>query len=405
MEQIRKISETIGLEEYMNCVLVQADVRNAMLIQPADYSEAISTDPKTAAKLKALQVAFPELIQSKVEGDETLISKKPYTSENIRDNYTMGTILGFPCAAEYDYTLTHPDEPRTGIDILVNLKPGGNTETLQIISYICRSNKSYNDALTFAAKAEIILKANPVIGKIVDNVIVHTSNIMPTNYFINELLYNRTLNEEDQDEIINKLLNISLEGADLYNYDFTNPVHRGILIGLLTFFNNNPLTPFYPLQYYYPYESKIVDEISANWDAEVQSIFADPKEFPESNYLIYQLLNDIDLDEEEESYLKEYIRSLGLEMAPTYSYNLKNPVHRGILIALATIVDNNQLIPFYPLETRDEGATVDIITAKLDTQLKTIFETKVGGSRKTRRSRTKVRKNRKTKRRSTGRSY
>ena len=36
----------IGLEVYINCKLVKKRVRNAMLIQPADYDEAISSDPK-----------------------------------------------------------------------------------------------------------------------------------------------------------------------------------------------------------------------------------------------------------------------------------------------------------------------------------------------------------------------
>lgn len=394
MEQIRQIVETVGLDEYMNCVLVQKDVRNAMLIQPADYSEAISSDPKTASKLKALKTAFPELIQSTVGGGETLISKKAYTSENIKDNAAMGKILGYPCAEEYEYTLTHPDEPRIAIEIHVNLKPGGNTETLQIIAYVCRTDTHYAGAKTFAKKAEAVLKADPVIGQIVDSVTATKTPIMPTTFLINELLHNKPLSETDQEEVINKIWNLGIEGANTYDYDFTNPVHRGVLIGLLTFYENNPIEPFFPLQYH-PENPKI-DEISADLDAELQTIFADPTTFPESNYITYQLLNDVPLDEEDKSYLNEHIRSLGLESAPSYSYDLKNPVHRGILIALECITNNNQLVPFYPLETRPEADEINSKTAKWDAYLKTIFETKVGGKRKTRRN---LRKNRKTKRR------
>jgi len=394
MEQIRQITETIGLDEYMNCVLVQQDVRHAMLIQPADYSEAISSDPKTASKLKALKAAFPELIQSTVGGGETLISKKVYTIENVKDNATMGKILGFPCADEYEYTLTHPDEIRVAIEIHVNLKPGGNTETLQIIAYVCRTDAHYAGAKTFAQKAEAVLKADPVIGQIIDSVTATKTTIMPTKHLINELLHNKPLSETDQEEVVNKIWNLGIEGANTYDYDFTNPVHRGALIGLLTFYEYNPIEPFFPLQYH-P-ENARIDEISASWDSELQTIFADPALFPESNYISYQLLNDIPLDEEDASYLNERIRSLGLESAPTYTYDLKNPVHRGILIVLESIIDNNQLVPFYPLETRPEAAEVDTITSKWDAYLKTIFETKIGGKRKTRRN---LRKNRKTKRR------
>ena len=42
----------IGLSEYINCVLVNEDVRNAMLLDAADYKEATYLDPIIQKKLK-----------------------------------------------------------------------------------------------------------------------------------------------------------------------------------------------------------------------------------------------------------------------------------------------------------------------------------------------------------------
>ena len=75
-------------------------------------------------------------------------------------------------------------------------------------------------------------------------------------------------------EIINYIWNIGLENAVTYNLNFKNPVHRGILIGLLSIYDNNPLEPFYPLQY--RPEGKKVNLISAKWDLALQGIFATP---------------------------------------------------------------------------------------------------------------------------------
>jgi hypothetical protein len=269
MESIRIISKTIGLNIYMNCVLVRDGLRNAMLIQPADYNEAISTDPKTASKLRALKKAFPTLVQSDIRG-ETLISKKVYADTDIKTDADMGAILGFPCAGEFRYTLDHPDEPKTGINIDVNLKSGVPSE--QIVAYMCKDDKTYNDALAFAAKAETILKADAVVGKIVESVSALKNTMMPPKYLIHKLLSNKPLADEDKHQIVNYIWNLSLENSPNYNFDFKNPVHRGILIGLLSIYDNNPLSPFYPLQY--RPEGVRVDEITAKWDSALHGIFA-----------------------------------------------------------------------------------------------------------------------------------
>lgn len=272
METIRKINETIGLDIYMNCVLVRAGIRNAMLIQPADYNEAVNTDPITTSKLKALKKAFPELIQSSING-ETIISLKLYKEGDIQTNEEMGTILGFPCAAEFEYTLNHPDEPKTGISIIVKLIPGSNDEHVEIIAYMCRDDKTYVNALELAQKAQTILKSDPIIGKIVENVIVMKRLYMPPKYLINKLL-NNTISEEDHSQIINYIWNLNLENADKYQYDFKNPVHRGILIGLLSMYDNNRLQPFFPLQHRPEYIETI--EISIKWDSALKDIFSSP---------------------------------------------------------------------------------------------------------------------------------
>lgn len=270
MDAVRKISNTIGLDVYMNCVLVREGLRNAMLIQPADYNEAVSTDRITASKLKALKKAFPTLVQSDIAG-ETLISKKAYTDADIKTDADMGAILGFPCAGEFRYTLEHPDEPKTGINIEANLKPYGTI--IHLVAYMCRNDTSYNDAVIFAEKAEKILKADRVVGAFVDSVSATKNTMMPPKYLIDKLLSN-SLGQQDQDQVINYIWNLGLESTLMYKLDFTNPVHRGIIIGLLSIYDNNPLSPFYPLQH--RPEGGKVDEITAKWDKALLGIFDKP---------------------------------------------------------------------------------------------------------------------------------
>jgi hypothetical protein len=270
MKNVIRVNQSIGLDVYMNCVLVKAGLRNAMLIQPADYNEVVSTDPITADKLKALKEEFPELIQSDIDG-ETIISKRSYKSSDFTSPADMGNVLGFPCAADYTYTLEHTDEPRTAINIMVLLKPGGNNSSSQLITYVCRDDKTFKSALEVAKKAEAILKADRIVGKIVDGVTATKRTIAPPKFLISRLLTNKLLSEDEEFEIVNYVWNLGLENASSYNYDLKNPVHRGILVGLLSVYDNNPVEPFYPLQY--RPEGKKVDEITEKWDSALQGIF------------------------------------------------------------------------------------------------------------------------------------
>lgn len=268
MEKLDRIKETIGLELYANCILVQAGVRDAFLIQPADYDEAVSTDPKTAQKLAVIQAEFPELIQSVIH-DETLISKKSFSEADVRKSADMGKILGYPCADEYAYTLSHPDEVKVGISIDVHMKPP--LEELQILAYVCRDDSKFPQAERFAKACEQVLKADPLLSTVVKSVSATKTVHAPTKFYINKLLQNEQLTQDDRHEVENILWNLNLLNVSEYNYDLTNPVHRGMLIALLSIYDNDPMEPFFPLQY--RPESDTVDAIYADWGNELKRIF------------------------------------------------------------------------------------------------------------------------------------
>jgi hypothetical protein len=56
------------------------------------------------------------------------------------------------------------------------------------------------------------------------------------------------LSGDEKWEIQNKIWNLGFESVSELNPDYSNPVHRGMLIALLLLYKNNPVSPFYPLQ-------------------------------------------------------------------------------------------------------------------------------------------------------------
>jgi hypothetical protein len=274
MERLRRLTGAIGLDELLNCILVRADVRHAFLIQPADYDEASSDDPVTASKLSAIRAEFPELVLSNIDG-ETLVSKRAYKAGDIRSSADMGKIIGYPCAAEYKHVLAVADSQTTiSIDIIAHLKAGGNRDSVQLLAYVCLDDRHFAGAQAFAAAAERVLKSDPIVGSIIVSVSASMDARVPVTALIQKLVAGGGgLSRAEKEEIQNTIWNLGFESADELNPDYSNPVHRGMLIALLTLYKNNPVSVFYPLQM--RAEAAAVDKETGLLEAGFIKAFAD----------------------------------------------------------------------------------------------------------------------------------
>ena len=96
---------------------------------------------------------------------------------------------------------------------------------------------------------------------------------MPIAYLINKLIKNIAIDRDDDDNIKNHIWNLGFDDSGIsdYKYKYDNPVHRGILIGLLTLCDNNPISPFFPLQQHPEHEA--VDNLTSKWANELFRVF------------------------------------------------------------------------------------------------------------------------------------
>ena len=115
-----------------------------------------------------------------------------------------------------------------------------------------------------ADKANIILK-DTNLGCII---VIETKTITS---IINKLLNNKELNQKEKFEVNNSIWNLGMEKLNEYSFDYSNPVHKGIVLTLLSYCDNTTLSPFYPLQNY-PTEFAEVDKITSKWEAEMLRI-------------------------------------------------------------------------------------------------------------------------------------
>ena len=338
----------------INLLLIENDVRPAMLIQPADYREATGSDTKTKTILMNIKKEHPTLIHSEnYKGDYQgiLISKKSFDDEEINLN-KMGEILGYPCAD--DFGKIDQDEISYGIDLIAIYDNGSQTV---IFSNVCKNNNSINEFEKIAEKANV-LKGQEINRKIVEKVITEIYSIIPTKLIVKKVVQNIKLNNEETDKIINILYNFgfSMELQFIYkdNFQYENDLHKGILLALLLYELNDPISPFTPLQQY-PEEDKKFYEITSKWEMGIIELILSTKEN-----------KNITFDKEETEKVLENIgfsRSYEFTGTQQVAENSRQPcsrslsdfidgnqIKKGILLLLLTYGKNNPLSPFdkYP---------------------------------------------------------
>ena len=257
-------SAKIDIDVLLNAILVNEDIRPAMLVQPQDYHERTGQDPKTLSIVNKIKELFPKLILSdSYDGiyQGTIISKKSYNSSFISIE-KMGEILGYPCYK--DINDLNRDKPYYSIAVMVSY----NTDKeITLIVNVCKDKKTIKEFNSIAEFASYIFK-KPDYKKLltsfdIKRVYVKIENEIPTQFIINKLLIpNSTLTEDEENKFINILYNFDFsEKLTEYKFQYNNPIHRGIILDLLLKEKYDILSPFYPIQRY-PKQQEQVEKIT-----------------------------------------------------------------------------------------------------------------------------------------------
>ena len=259
----------LGIENLLNVILVDAGIRPAMLIQPADVGEASSNDPKTKSILNAIKLSFPSLIYSEkyqiYQG--IIISKtKKYDGEHISLEH-MGKILGYPCYKEFNEIRN--DEVSYSVSIYVYLS---DKTKIQLIGNICKKQNIYHFKKLANEAQDVFFhkKYNKYLNDIaIQKVDVEIEKNIPTQQLIDKLIDNHDLDIDEKNKIMNMFFNFGFsEETQIYlkdNIQYNNPIHKGIIIDLLVRELHDTLSAFYPLQNY-PDHYTYIKKITQTWE-------------------------------------------------------------------------------------------------------------------------------------------
>jgi hypothetical protein len=277
---LKYIIKNIGLREYINALLVDNNIRNAMMIQPPDYKERTEKNKKTSHIVSDIKKYFPSL-KSSITNEGIILSKKDYYNNNIYDSRKMGKILGYPCANNFKNIVNNPDKKSITYNLCVKINATISAKYNLEYSYILIANRCKDDSKNkamenIAKKANNLIKKNDFLSQIVDKFYVQSFVTIPIKIIIDKLLENKKLDQNEESEMINYIWNIGFEELPMYEFNYDNNVHKGILLTLLTYAQNTPLEPFFPLQKY-PKQDMMVSEITQKWEKELIRVLDEAK--------------------------------------------------------------------------------------------------------------------------------
>jgi hypothetical protein len=240
------------MEVLLNAILVNENVRPAMMIQAIDYNETNHRDPKTKSIINKIKYMFPDLIFSdNYEHYQGVIISKTKSfngCKNISDK-RMGKILGYPC--------TYANYVAISLNVMIKKKP--------ITLFACACGKQYNrikfqSLATEAKRVFKMTKYKDMLSNIeINDVYVEVKLVLDRREIINHIIDDKELNSLEIDEIKNILLNYSFSNKLHKYFQYTNKIHRGILLNLLVNADIDILSAFYPLQNH-PNEFEIIKE-------------------------------------------------------------------------------------------------------------------------------------------------
>jgi hypothetical protein len=171
--------KTLPITIILNCILVNENVRPAMLVQPADYKERTHSDLRTKSIIEGIKKYFPNFIlTTDYENYQGVIVSKIDYHYNGNKNIgakEMGKILGYPCYE--DFTTIDKNSISYAIEIYVKVNQVNQVNQIQILANKCKDitklpefNSLANKAKHAFAKKEYSELLNGFEVKYVDNI-------------------------------------------------------------------------------------------------------------------------------------------------------------------------------------------------------------------------------------------
>ena len=249
----------MNIETIFNAILVNENIRSAMLIQPQDYNETYGMDKQTSTIVNEIKKIFPNLyISDTYETYQgTIISNKKSYNHQFISLDEMGKILGYPCYKGFEKI--NRDKSLFTMAIMVSYN---NNINVQLMVNLCKDKRLLKKFNLIATNAYEVLTnkkyASILHGIKINKVYVDVETTIPIQFLINKLMTNNKISSDEMYEISNILANMDFsDNLCDYEFQYNNKIHKGILLDLLLKYKYNILSPFYPLQFYPTQQQKI----------------------------------------------------------------------------------------------------------------------------------------------------
>lgn len=235
----------------LNLVLVNENVRPAFLFQPIDFGESSPDGEKSKKILNYAKTYLPNLTFLEtyqgvlIYKEKTLLDDKQISLDKQISSEEMGRILGYPCYKESPNDSSI--ETVYAVDVNVKIKNDFNVTYIQLFGNMCKDYSPYQTQYEdFAKEAKNTFAKFPYLNVV--DVFIEVTKYPSLNSIIDKLIRFDTIDADDKTMIGNTFYNACFPNLDSIHFEEDNPIHRGILVGILLKEKHCLLEPFFPLK-------------------------------------------------------------------------------------------------------------------------------------------------------------
>lgn len=235
-------NELLYLEDTIQSYLIKEGVRQAYLIQNFETSQT-----EINKRIYNILQKYPNLFILQ-NHNNFFVSKHKLDASDVLTQEQIGKILGFECG---DQKFDKINRENTFYTYYINIILH-NEQKINLITYIHQTRDYVVELNNFKEKIEKTLDKNTELQNIIKEIHCEIiSNNIKLSIVTEKLIKNFPLTKNEINAINEALFNTM--NCENYNklikhIDYSNPIHKGIVLSYIANYTHDVLSPLFPLQ-------------------------------------------------------------------------------------------------------------------------------------------------------------
>ena len=243
--------------EYITLFLVNNNIRPACLFVLDEVNNIDKFKQNINKYFPNLNIFYYNVIKS------IFVSLHNIDVSKIKSDDDVGQILGYPSDG-IKFSKINRNEILYSSHIKIKFKTDDTIDILDVVSQSSILNQMHDLMYCFTNCLKDCILFNDI-----DKIYTEEEIIYPIDHLCKKLINNENLNEQEKYCIFNNISNTFTDELAYYNFNFSNPYHKAIIISLLLQCKHDVCKQFYGVNYKTTETTKEMSKLRIKYSDEI----------------------------------------------------------------------------------------------------------------------------------------